>query len=144
MICDVHFGDTRYDLTPAMEKWLPNDHTEEQTHDNKKLLLLLPSCFLSQSHLTPIFPPPNSPKRPNNPHNPLPNRSNRRYLNLNRRYNKAFLPPPNRPHNRVRVNAVQIPPHSVHIEPGRMRAGVRVLRDWTTRVWKTAGGGGDC
>ena len=31
MICDVHFGDTRYDLTPVRQKWLPNDHTEEQT-----------------------------------------------------------------------------------------------------------------
>ena len=37
MICDVHFGDTRNDLTPATVKWLPNDHTEEQTHDNNKL-----------------------------------------------------------------------------------------------------------
>ena len=36
MICDVHFGDTRYDLTPVRSKWLPNDHTEEQTHDNNK------------------------------------------------------------------------------------------------------------
>jgi hypothetical protein len=31
MICDVHFGDTRYDYTPAILKWLPNDHTEEQS-----------------------------------------------------------------------------------------------------------------
>ena len=31
MICDVHFGDTRNDITPARSKWLPNDHTEEQT-----------------------------------------------------------------------------------------------------------------
>jgi hypothetical protein len=31
MICDVHFGDTRYDLTPATSKWLPNDNTEEHT-----------------------------------------------------------------------------------------------------------------
>jgi hypothetical protein len=31
MICDVHFGDTRYDITPASVKGLPNDHTEEQT-----------------------------------------------------------------------------------------------------------------
>ena len=30
MICDVHFGDTRNDITPANFKWLPNDHTEEQ------------------------------------------------------------------------------------------------------------------
>jgi hypothetical protein len=37
MICDVHFGDTRNDITPASGKWLPNDHTEEQTHDNNKL-----------------------------------------------------------------------------------------------------------
>jgi hypothetical protein len=37
MICDVHFGDMRNDLTPARSKWLPNNHTEEQTHDNKKL-----------------------------------------------------------------------------------------------------------
>ena len=28
MICDVHFGDTRYDLTPAIPKWLPNNHPE--------------------------------------------------------------------------------------------------------------------
>ena len=31
MICDVHFGDTRNDLTPAIGKWLPNNHTEERT-----------------------------------------------------------------------------------------------------------------
>ena len=31
MIRNVHFGDTRYDLTPVTTKWLPNDHTEEQT-----------------------------------------------------------------------------------------------------------------
>jgi hypothetical protein len=31
MICDVHFGDTRNDITPETLKWLPNDHTEEQT-----------------------------------------------------------------------------------------------------------------
>ena len=31
MICDVHFGDTRYDLTPAIMKRLPNNHPEEQT-----------------------------------------------------------------------------------------------------------------
>ena len=37
MICDVHFGDTRNDITPATPKWLPNDHPEEQTHDNNKL-----------------------------------------------------------------------------------------------------------
>ena len=30
MICVVHFGDTRNDLTPASIKWLPNVHTEEQ------------------------------------------------------------------------------------------------------------------
>jgi hypothetical protein len=35
MICDVHFGDTRYDLTPAIGKWLPNDHTEEQITTTK-------------------------------------------------------------------------------------------------------------
>ena len=35
MIRDVHFGDTRYDLTPAIPKWLPNDHTEEQYTTNK-------------------------------------------------------------------------------------------------------------
>jgi hypothetical protein len=35
MICDVHFGDTRYDLTPAICKWLPNDHPEEQHTSNK-------------------------------------------------------------------------------------------------------------
>ena len=35
MICDVHFGDTRYDYTPATKKWLPNDHTEEQYTTNK-------------------------------------------------------------------------------------------------------------
>ena len=38
MICDVHFGDTRNDITPATIKWLPNDHTEEQytTNNNNK------------------------------------------------------------------------------------------------------------
>ena len=35
MICDVHFGDTRNDMTPANPKWLPNDHTEEQYTTNK-------------------------------------------------------------------------------------------------------------
>ena len=30
MICDVHFGDTRNDITPAIPKWLPNNHPEEQ------------------------------------------------------------------------------------------------------------------
>jgi hypothetical protein len=35
MICDVHFGDTRNDITPARTKWLPNDHTEEQYTTNK-------------------------------------------------------------------------------------------------------------
>jgi hypothetical protein len=35
MICDVHFGDTRNDSTPATPKWLPNDHTEEQYTTNK-------------------------------------------------------------------------------------------------------------
>jgi hypothetical protein len=39
MICDVHFGDTRNDITPATVKWLPNDHTEEQTHDNNKAVV---------------------------------------------------------------------------------------------------------
>jgi hypothetical protein len=28
MICDVHFGDTRNDITPATAKWLPNNHPE--------------------------------------------------------------------------------------------------------------------
>ena len=31
MICDVHFGDTRNDITPAKRKWLPNNYPEEQT-----------------------------------------------------------------------------------------------------------------
>ena len=54
MICDVHFGDMRNDLTPASLKWLPNDHTEEQTHDNNKLLLL--HTYLPvKNHLTHIF-----------------------------------------------------------------------------------------
>jgi hypothetical protein len=35
MICDVHFGDTRNDSTPAMAQWLPNDHPEEQYTTNK-------------------------------------------------------------------------------------------------------------
>ena len=34
MICDVHFGDTRNDITPAITKWLPNNHTEEQYTTN--------------------------------------------------------------------------------------------------------------
>jgi hypothetical protein len=28
MICDVHFGDTRNDSTPAIDKWLPNNYPE--------------------------------------------------------------------------------------------------------------------
>jgi hypothetical protein len=31
MICDLHFGDTHNDLTPVKCKWLPNDHSKEQT-----------------------------------------------------------------------------------------------------------------
>jgi hypothetical protein len=34
MICDVHFGDTRNDITPATIKWLPNNHPEEQRTNN--------------------------------------------------------------------------------------------------------------
>jgi len=46
MICDVHFGDTRYDITPASLKWLPNNYPEEQTQPNNKLSVLhnVPSC----------------------------------------------------------------------------------------------------
>ena len=36
MICDVHFGDTRNDITPANNKRLPNNHPEEQQTNNKK------------------------------------------------------------------------------------------------------------
>ena len=28
MICDMHFGDMRNDLTPAKRKWLPNNYPE--------------------------------------------------------------------------------------------------------------------
>jgi hypothetical protein len=31
MMCDVCFGDTRNDATPAISKWLLNDHSDEQT-----------------------------------------------------------------------------------------------------------------
>jgi hypothetical protein len=39
MIFDVHFGDTRYDLTPAKKKRLPNDHIEEQYTTTKIIWL---------------------------------------------------------------------------------------------------------
>jgi hypothetical protein len=48
MICDLHFGDTRNELTPANFKRLPNNHSEEQTTTPSPVFphTSTPTCFL--------------------------------------------------------------------------------------------------
>ena len=57
MICDVHFGDTRNDITPAIVKWLPNNHPEEQTTPTSLAPYLTP--IRSPTPLPPASPNPN-------------------------------------------------------------------------------------
>ena len=54
MICDLYFGDTRNELTPASMKWLPNNHSEAQT--TPRLTFLSRSFQITNPTLT-LSPP---------------------------------------------------------------------------------------
>jgi hypothetical protein len=58
MICDVHFGDTRNELTPARYKWLSNNHSEEQTTTSTYTKDV---NQIDTMHNNPIPPPPSPP-----------------------------------------------------------------------------------